>query len=264
MRFFTLVLLSFSLSYVYGAETPAKPLPPDIQKIVTEYNDSVLTAKSKAVDDLRKVMETYTKKGDLDNAILIRNTIEAMTPKNPEKTDLFGNKVGGDSDINASVIGKWHSKTNGNIYEFMENGSSKCPGNTGKWEIKSNKLTVTWSLGGYIDEFDLPVKDNTLTGKANKSIDLTFIKIDGANSDIAKTIIGNWKCNGSAIYTINQDNTISCQNPKNTGIWEIKDNKLILKWKIGGGIDTMKLPVKDNELDGTGPNGIIIKYVKIL
>jgi thioesterase domain-containing protein len=164
MRHLLMLLVCLFLPLV-GAEAPK--LPPKAQeamdkleksegKLTAEYKRSLNAERAKTITELQKAQKDITKSGDLDAALAVKKQIEALQQKiaDDEDTDLLGNKKE-KPDPAKALIGKWDfQKSNGvgGVIDFKADGSMAAsitmpinfPYVPGKWEIKEDKVLLTW------------------------------------------------------------------------------------------------------------------------
>lgn len=199
MRHLLMLLALVALLPLHAAE--AAKLPPKAQevmdklekseaKLTTDYKKSVNTERAKSITDLQKAQKDVTKSGDLDGALAIKKQIEALQAKitADEETDLLGNKTS-KGDPAKLLVGKWDFiKTNSvaGVFDFKADGT--CIANITaplafpyvpcKWEIKEEKILLTW--------LNDPAKVDTLVFTA-------ATKLAGDTHDVGKNSINATK-----------------------------------------------------------------------
>ncbi len=165
-------LLIIVLALVVGALLPlsaadAPKLPSKAQeamdklektegKLTAEHKKAVNAERAKTISDLQKAQKDITKTGDLDGALAIKKQIEDLQAKilADEDTDLLGNKKA-KADPAKQLVGKWDFvKTNSVAGSFDFKADGNCiasvtaplvfPYVPCKWEIKDDKVLVTW------------------------------------------------------------------------------------------------------------------------
>ncbi len=165
-------LLILALALIVGALLPlsaaeAPKLPPKAQeamdkleksegKLTAEHKKAINTERTKTISDLQKAQKDITKSGDLDGALAIKKQIETLQAKIAEDddSDLLGSKSTKTNPAKL-LIGKWDFvKTNtvAGTFDFKADGN--CIANVTaplvfpyvpcKWEIKDDKVLVTW------------------------------------------------------------------------------------------------------------------------
>lgn len=159
------VVLTLFATPLRAAE--AAKLPPKAQevmdklekseaKLTTDYKKSLNAERSKTIGDLQKAQKDITKSGDLDGALAIKKQIETLQAKIAEDddTDLLGEKKEKSSPAKM-LVGKWDFvKTNGvaGTLDFKADGNCIAtitapvafPYVPCKWEIKDDKILLTW------------------------------------------------------------------------------------------------------------------------
>ena len=164
-QFSQLLLTIVASCTLFAAETVLPPaavtamdkLEKSENKLTTDYKKAVVTQRIKTIGELEKVMKEVTKSGDLVLALAVKSKIDELMAKNDAEndTDLLGNKKSAPLDPAKLIVGMWdYQKTNtvtGTI-EFMPSGNFtatvitpiKYPFIPGKWEIKGEKVVITW------------------------------------------------------------------------------------------------------------------------
>lgn len=179
---FALVLVVMLLLPLSAAE-PAKLLG-DAQKamdkldkfeskLTQDYKKSLSNERVKAIAELQKAQKDITKNGDLDGALAVKKQIEVLQAKiaADEDTDLLGNKK--KTDPAKLMLGTWTwQKTNGSAgtFEAFADGNFVAkltapiafPYVPGKWEVKEDKILMTW--------LNDPMKVDTLTFTASDKL----------------------------------------------------------------------------------------------
>ena len=115
----------------------------DVKAVVDPITDKYV----KQLGDMKK---DFGAKGDLASAQAVQREIDGLTSE-------------------VSLVGKWAWPIVGNA-EFLEDGTSKAGGETGKWKLvdkKTRKYKVVWSSNGYIDLLTLSADGTTLSGRNN-------------------------------------------------------------------------------------------------
>lgn len=163
---------------LFGAEGEKPvPQPLEVQSALAQFEKQVVASRKvydlatlKAASDsmalLEKARTKYMAANDLEGALLVNKAIEAL--KNGETLGAVeenikkaGDLLGvGKGDLRKELVGKWR-EASGSIVEINADGSAKHPITSGKWNIKNNKLIITWN-NGVIYSADLPSKNNTL------------------------------------------------------------------------------------------------------
>lgn len=158
-----LLPLTGALLPVFGAETPKLPakaqeamekLEKSEGKLTADYKKSLNAERGKTVVELQKAQKDVTKSGDLDGALAIKKQIETLQAKIAEddEGDLLGEKKLTPAKM---IIGKWDfTKTNGVVgtLDFKPDGNCIAtitapiafPYVPCKWEIKEDKVLLTW------------------------------------------------------------------------------------------------------------------------
>ena len=124
-------------------------------KLTFDYKKSVNTERTKIIGELQKAQKDVTKSGDLDGALAIKKQIEELQAKiaADDDTDLLGNKT--KNDPAKLLVGKWDFiKTNSvaGTFDFKADGNCIAtitapiayPYVPCKWEIKEDKVLLTW------------------------------------------------------------------------------------------------------------------------
>ncbi len=158
-----LMLLALIALPLHGAEAPKLPakaqeamekLEKSEGKLTADYKKSLNSERTKTIVDLQKAQKDVTKSGDLDGALAIKKQIEELQAKIAEDddADLLGEKK---MTPAKAVLGKWDfTKTNGvaGTLEFKPDGNCiasvtapvSFPYVPCKWEIKEDKVLLTW------------------------------------------------------------------------------------------------------------------------
>lgn len=164
MRYLILALLACSFAFAGDA----KPLPADAQKAVDLMEAQINKARQECLVKLNKCIMDITKTGNLEAAMVVKAKETEIMDAMP-KVDLFGDANG--------VVGKWKSAS-GAIMEIKDDGAFiHAGGSKGKWAINTGKLLLTWDIGGGIDTFTLPIKNNVLNGVNSKGGSFTLTKV---------------------------------------------------------------------------------------
>ena len=216
MRYILLLLLSAAL---FGADTdpfgetkPAPKLPNSAQALLTKADADIAKLREKAHDDelarraalvreLEKIQLDYTKKGDLDTALLIKNKIEEQrtiaeaaepkpvkvatkpkvdAPVTPPKADAEGTdpKLG---QFASNIVGKWKASTASGwsaTWIFTATGvtSTEGAGVSGTYKVIKNKLNVIWA-NGVTDVIDTVTNDAVATGVSGHGSQITISRL---------------------------------------------------------------------------------------
>jgi hypothetical protein len=168
MRHLLIIVLALVVSALLPLSAADAPkLPPKAQeamdklektesKLTVEHKKAVNAERAKTISDLQKAQKDITKSGDLDGALAIKKQIEDLQAKilADEDTDLLGNKKS-KADPAKQLVGKWDFvKTNtvAGTFDFKADGNCIAsvtaplvfPYVPCKWEIKDEKILVTW------------------------------------------------------------------------------------------------------------------------
>ena len=199
-------LLIIALALIVGALLPlsaadSPKLPPKAQeamdkldksegKLTAEHKKAVNTERVKTITDLQKAQKEITKSGDLDGALAIKKQIEELQAKitADDDTDLLGAKSSR-GDPAKLLVGKWDFiKTNTVAGSFDFKADGHCIANITapiafpyvpcKWEIKDEKILLTW--------LNDPAKVDTL-------VFTTATKLAGDTHDVGKNSINATK-----------------------------------------------------------------------
>jgi hypothetical protein len=124
-------------------------------KLTSEYKKSLTTERNKSIVELQKAQKDTTKAGDLEGALAIKKQIEELQAKIAEDddTDLLGSKA--KVDLGKMFVGMWNwNKSNGmaGSMEAFADGRvvarvtspREIPFVAGNWELKEDKITLTW------------------------------------------------------------------------------------------------------------------------
>jgi len=163
----TLICLLSLLAPLLVIAEDAK-MPADAQKIIDKYDKAIAEAKKvydaavakardQALKELKPIQTAETKKGNLENALLVKGKIEELTaeiPKPAAEGDLSTPISPSIDTAVIAVLGKWLI---GGKYpvEFNANGTIRKENKIGKYVVEKGKVIVTWSEG-WVDTLRLP------------------------------------------------------------------------------------------------------------
>lgn len=181
MRHFLLLLL---VSCACAGEAASKPLPPDVQKIVdtrekavaaakAAYDEAVGKATAAASKQMDGAIKDHTKKGDLDGALAAKAVLEQWNAG--DGAALLGPAPAGKGMSPADVVGTWTMVNISGSRVLTEDKVAMVVGAAikGRWEIVGSKLVITYDGVG-VDTFDLPAKDNVITGSNQLGVVLSM------------------------------------------------------------------------------------------
>jgi hypothetical protein len=90
---------------------------------------------------------------------------------------------------------------------------------------KSVEAAVKPIRDRYVSDLKKLLEQSTKSGNLDEALALR-------NEMAAQHFVGEWKANGG-YYIIREDRTVIATNGGNSGVWEIRDNNIILNWKLG-------------------------------
>jgi hypothetical protein len=185
MRFFLLLLLSFSTLFAGDPPAAEAKLPADVQKVVDERDAAVAKAKAvfdaaqakattEAIAKLEKVVVAITKKGDLANATAIQKLVDEYKAGLP---DLLGKKPETKIDLEEAIVGvKWKFYWQGlggenKIMRFARKGVISEGSNFGEnsYRIKDGVLQLLNQNGGIHSTLTLRADGNLESGDTSES-----------------------------------------------------------------------------------------------
>ncbi|MEJ6828777.1 MAG: hypothetical protein QNK61_01155 [Akkermansiaceae bacterium] len=148
------------------AATPmfAKELPSEFKDLKDIRESRIEIINEQYVDALKKLKMRYTKKGDLESAILVDEEIKLyFHDKGFSSAKIHEDKVNEDQFLGVWVFdfGDWER------VRTLEKGGSVKQNNKawGNWKIEGQDLIITFRDGGHINIFTLPFKHSKITGK---------------------------------------------------------------------------------------------------
>jgi hypothetical protein len=184
-----IILLLLFINFIQAEDAKQVPQPIEVQRALAEFEKGAVNARKvydtettklagKALEQLEKAKLSYMQKGDLEGANLVSSAIKklnegeilmAIEENIKTKMDIIPNETN-------QIVGKWQG--NGSWWhEYMADGTFKdCGRVAGKWLIKGNKFIVTFD-NGTVDTFNLPIKNNRLSGSDNKGSSYTITKV---------------------------------------------------------------------------------------
>lgn len=161
MRYIIIAILACSFACAEDSK-----LPYEAQQAVDAMELQISKARRECLVKLDKCIGDITKTGNLEAAMVVKAKETEIQDAMPH-VDFFGDQHG--------VVGKW-MLTGKFPHEIKDGGVVTGIGVAGKWEISKNKLVITWN-SGYVDTFNLPIKNNILNGTNSNSSSLTYTKI---------------------------------------------------------------------------------------
>jgi hypothetical protein len=163
MRHLLMLLALVALLPLPAADAPKLPakaqeamdkLEKSEGKLTSDYKKSLNAERGKAILELQKAQKDVTKSGDLDGALAIKKQIEELQARiaADDEGDLLGERK---MTPAKAILGKWDfTKTNGvaGTLDFKPDGNCIAtitapiafPYVPCKWEIKEEKVVLTW------------------------------------------------------------------------------------------------------------------------
>ena len=175
LRVISFVLLS-AATVVAGEETTnvlsnlqaEKDYAAAVEKAQKEYDAKVTLAIQKLIPILKSEQDKYTKKGDLDNALVVKKRIEELQ------------SMISDGSNDAKWIGKWRYSDGGWMEILKDKTAKHHIGIVGKWTAAGNRLVIKWN-NGLIE---------TLT-QDGKSFSLVAVEANGKKTNYTMSRIDN-------------------------------------------------------------------------
>jgi hypothetical protein len=90
---------------------------------------------------------------------------------------------------------------------------------------KSVEAAVKPIRDRYVSDLKKLLEQSTKSGNLDEALALR-------NEMAAQHMVGEWKTNGGPLL-IREDRTAIWCDGQNTGVWEIRDNNIIIKWQLG-------------------------------
>lgn len=137
MRYFILILMT--LSFTFGAEEVAKPLPIEAQKAVEAMEAQINKARYDCLVKLKKITADITRTGNLEAAMLVK----------AKETEIVKEYMTNDTTA-PSIVGKWKYTHAVNGWSGVVTIDEKLNANdtqvVGKAKMTSkNSFMITWA-----------------------------------------------------------------------------------------------------------------------
>ncbi len=123
MKYITNIIIAVSLLVPLSA---AETLPPDVSRVIAMRDTEIKRINQRCVIELERLKVSYTKRGDLKNAVLVDNLIKGMKARQ-------------------EIVGSWLFDFRGKprAYTFHENGSM-----SGAYASSGSRFNGTWKADG--------------------------------------------------------------------------------------------------------------------
>jgi hypothetical protein len=142
----------------------------EIAKAKVEYDKREDAAKKVLITALKKIQDTETKAGNLENALAIKKRIEELTPK---ASELMG------ENTDKIIIGKWKKVDNNEIIIINQDGTGKRNNDNINWSFNENSNAYIISYPDHPDWTDnIELKNNevVMSFKSGGSVKLIKTK----------------------------------------------------------------------------------------
>jgi hypothetical protein len=140
-----------------GHAQDAQSIPPDVSRLLAQRDAEIKKINQRCVVELERLKVSYTKRGDLKNAVLVDNMIKEMKVSHP-------------------IVGSWTFDYRGNprSYTFNEDGSvsgaflSSGGGFKGIWKADGNNVVISSESGEIIANVSMDAADRCPHGRGNE------------------------------------------------------------------------------------------------
>lgn len=126
MKYLTIIIATLIAGVNVGHAQEAQNLPSDVSRVIAQRDAEIKKINQRCVIELERLKVSYTKRGDLKNAVLVDNMIKEMKVSHP-------------------IVGSWIFESNGKSfrYTFREDGTMR-----GAYAISGNEFNGTWKVDG--------------------------------------------------------------------------------------------------------------------
>ena len=135
----TFLILLFTSLAISAEEVEKNTLPDKADKILQSLNQDIIEIKKKSLIQLDKVLSDEMKKGNLEDANLIK-----------KERDRIAKEIKGESPDANWFLGQWRADM-GAMYELKADNVCTVNGQiTGKYTVDEKTIKMTWP-NGYVD-----------------------------------------------------------------------------------------------------------------